>query len=104
MLILASQRTLEHGRKFQNNRCFYPQTGCSGCKLLSRLKGGLMPKNYRETILFIVFSAVVVLLMLMTKQTTATPPVGLTPHGYLPVALRAENTPHLHLYQPISLP
>jgi hypothetical protein len=84
---------LEHGRNSQNKRCFYPQTGYSGWKLLSRLKGGLMPKKYREAILFIVFSAVAVILVMMTEQTAATPPVGLTPHGYLPIALRAENTP-----------
>jgi hypothetical protein len=50
-----------------------------------------MPKKYREAILFIVFSAVAIIMM--TGQTTANPPAGLTPHGYLPVALRAENTP-----------
>jgi hypothetical protein len=53
----------------------------------------MMPKKYRETILFIVFSAVVVVLALMAQQTTATPPAGLTPNSYLPVALRPENTP-----------
>jgi len=52
-----------------------------------------MPKKYREAILFIVFSAVAVILAMMTGQTAANPPAGLTPHGYLPVALRAENTP-----------
>jgi hypothetical protein len=81
---------MEHSRNPQNRRCFYPQTGH---KLLSCLKGGLMPKKYREAFLFIVFSAVAIILVMMTGQTAATPSVGLTPHGYLPVALRAENTP-----------
>jgi hypothetical protein len=53
----------------------------------------MMPKKYRETISFIVLSAAVVILALMAGQAAATPPAGLTPKGYLPIALRAENTP-----------
>ncbi|MFZ0548158.1 MAG: hypothetical protein WAM60_22115 [Candidatus Promineifilaceae bacterium] len=50
-------------------------------------------QKYWQTILFIVFSAVTVILVMMVGQTAATLSADSTPHGYLPVALRAENTP-----------